>query len=241
MRGCGAGEGIAIQQLDLTSEVGSISLVGAVTPDEADRWSNGVAAAPRDLRAAARLDLQRLAAVAPQLVRLQQGARVDSGRVEVTAVSKEGRVTARLATGALAGVAGGRRVEWREPLDVQVAARQEVPTAGTAGWVLFSVIWSMALTGIVLKLFFTGRYKLFSTLMYVFMGWLIVFFIQPLAAALPPAGLGWLLAGGIAYTLGAVLYSIHRIPYSHACFHVLVVVGSACHFWAIYRYVLPAT
>lgn len=63
----------------------------------------------------------------------------------------------------------------------------------------------MAVTGIALKLFFTGRYKLFSTLMYVFMGWLIVFFIKPLIASFPLAGLGWLLGGGIAYTLGAVL------------------------------------
>jgi translocation and assembly module TamB len=133
-----AGEGIAIQQLDLTSEVGSVALVGSVTPDEADRWANGVAMAPRDLRLASRVDLQRLAAVAPQLVRLQQGARVDSGRVEVTATCKEGLVAARLATGELAGVAGGRRVEWREPLDVQIAARQEVPTAGAAGWALES-------------------------------------------------------------------------------------------------------
>jgi hypothetical protein len=133
-----AGEGIAIQQLDLTSEVGSIALIGAVTPDEADRWANGIAMAPRNLRVASRIDLQRLAAVAPQLVRLQQGARVDTGRVEVTATCKNGNVLARLATGELAGVAGGRRVEWREPLDVQITAQQEVPTAGLAGWALQS-------------------------------------------------------------------------------------------------------
>jgi hemolysin III len=114
-----------------------------------------------------------------------------------------------------------------------------VTLQGTAGWVLFGVIWSMALTGIVLKLFFTGRYKLFSTLMYVFMGWLIVFFIKPLVASFPPEGLAWLLAGGIAYTLGAVLYSIPRVPFHHAVFHVFVVLGSACHFVAVYRYVLP--
>lgn len=131
-----AGQGIAIQQLDLTSEVGNVAVIGAVTPDEADRWSRGVAQAPRDLRVAARVDLDRLAAVAPQLVRLQQDARIDSGRVDVTATSKEGQVDARLSTSALAGVAGGRRVEWREPLDLRIAARQEVPTAGLAGWAL---------------------------------------------------------------------------------------------------------
>jgi hemolysin III len=114
-----------------------------------------------------------------------------------------------------------------------------VALKGPVGWTIFGISWSMAVTGIVLKLFHTGRYPRLSTLMYVFMGWLIMFFIKPLIAALPPAGLAWLLAGGIAYTLGAVLYSLHRIPFGHALFHVLVVAGSACHFYTIYRYVLP--
>jgi hemolysin III len=114
-----------------------------------------------------------------------------------------------------------------------------VTLQGAAGWLLFGVIWGMAATGIVLKLYFTGRYNLFSTLMYVFMGWLIVFFIKPLVASFPTAGLAWLLAGGIAYTLGAVLYSIPRVPLHHAVFHLFVVLGSTCHFIAIYRYVLP--
>ena len=114
-----------------------------------------------------------------------------------------------------------------------------VTLQGTAGWALFGVVWGMAATGIVLKLFFTGRYKLFSTLMYVVMGWLIVFFIKPLMANFPTAGLAWLLAGGIAYTLGAVLYSIPRVPYHHAVFHVFVVLGTTCHFIAVYGYVLP--
>lgn len=116
-----------------------------------------------------------------------------------------------------------------------------VTLQGAAGWVLFGVVWGMASTGVVLKLLFTGRWKLFSTLMYVFMGWLIVFFIKPLVANFPSAGLAWLLAGGIAYTLGAVLYSIPRVPFHHAVFHVFVVLGTACHFVAVYRYVLPAS
>ena len=114
-----------------------------------------------------------------------------------------------------------------------------VTLQGAAGWLLFAVVWGMALTGIVLKLFFTGRYNLISTLMYVFMGWLIVFFIKPLIANFPASGLAWLLAGGIAYTLGAVLYSIPKVPFHHAIFHVSVVLGSGCHFIAVYGYVLP--
>ena len=114
-----------------------------------------------------------------------------------------------------------------------------VALEGALGWAVFGVCWGMAATGIVLKLFYTGRFRLLSTLMYVFMGWLVVFFAKPLTAALPAAGLGWLLAGGVAYTLGAVLYSIHRLPYGHATFHLLVMVGSACHFYTVWRYVLP--
>ena len=116
-----------------------------------------------------------------------------------------------------------------------------VTLQGATGWLLFGVIWGMALTGIVLKLFFTGRFNLTSTLIYVLMGWLIVVFIRPMLVQFPAAGLGWLLAGGISYTLGALLYSIPRVPYHHAVFHLFVVLGSACHFVAVYRYVLPRT
>jgi hemolysin III len=114
-----------------------------------------------------------------------------------------------------------------------------VTLQGSTGWLLFAITWGMAVTGIVLKLFFTGRYNQVSTLMYVFMGWLIMFFIKPLIAQFPSAGLAWLLAGGISYTLGAVLYSIPKVPYHHAIFHLFVVLGSFCHFVAVYAYVLP--
>jgi hemolysin III len=97
----------------------------------------------------------------------------------------------------------------------------------------------MALTGITLKLFFTGRFDLFSTLMYVFMGWIIVFAIKPLINNLSADGLWWLMAGGLAYTVGAILYSIKKIKFNHAIFHMFVLVGSFCHFISVYWYVLP--
>jgi hemolysin III len=109
---------------------------------------------------------------------------------------------------------------------------------GTTGWVIFGVSWMMALTGIILKLFFTGKYRLLSTLMYVFMGWLILFAIGPLVDRLPSAGLNWLVAGGLAYTLGAALYSVKRIRFNHAIFHLFVLLGSSCHFLAVYFYVV---
>ena len=110
---------------------------------------------------------------------------------------------------------------------------------GATGWVLFAVSWSMAISGIVLKLFFTGRFNLVSTLMYVFMGWIIIFAVKPLIANLPTAGLYWLVAGGLSYTLGAIIYSIKKIPLNHAIFHLFVLGGSICHFVAVYFYVLP--
>ncbi len=110
---------------------------------------------------------------------------------------------------------------------------------GQLGWTLFAVTWGMALVGIVLKLFFTGRFTLISTLMYVSMGWLIIFAIKPLAAALPEAGIYWLIAGGISYTVGAILYAIKVIPYNHAIFHIFVLFGSLSHFMAVYGYIIP--
>jgi hemolysin III len=107
------------------------------------------------------------------------------------------------------------------------------------GWIIFGVSWGMAVTGIILKLFFTGRFNLFSTLMYVFMGWVIVFAIKPLMAALSDVAIFWLFAGGIAYTLGAAFYAIKKMPFGHAVFHFFVLAGSACHFIAVYWYILP--
>jgi hemolysin III len=109
---------------------------------------------------------------------------------------------------------------------------------GPVGWTLFSISWGMAITGITLKFYFTGRYRLLSTLMYVFMGWLIVFAIFPLIEKMPVMGMRWLVAAGLAYTLGAILYAIKKIPFNHAIFHVLTMVGSICHFVAVYRYVI---
>ncbi len=108
---------------------------------------------------------------------------------------------------------------------------------GVVGWWVFGISWGLALAGIILKIFFIGKYSLVSTLMYIFMGWIAVFVIKPLMSNLSSDGLLWLAAGGVAYTLGAVLYSIKKIPYNHAIFHVFVLIGSACHFVSVYWYV----
>jgi hemolysin III len=106
------------------------------------------------------------------------------------------------------------------------------------GWWLFGAIWSLAIMGVVFKLFFTGRFKLVSTLIYLAMGWLIVFAAKPMISALSPATIYWLLAGGLAYTLGTIFYMSKRIPYTHAIWHGFVLLGSACHYVAVSLQVL---
>lgn len=107
---------------------------------------------------------------------------------------------------------------------------------GVLGWIIFAVTWIFAFVGIVLKLFFTGRFDKLSTAMYLLMGWQILFVIDALIQNINPKGLYFLLAGGVFYTLGAVFYSIKKINYNHAIFHVFVVLGSFCHFFTVFYY-----
>lgn len=114
-----------------------------------------------------------------------------------------------------------------------------VALKGWVGWTIFGVSWGLAILGVVFKLFFTGRFDKLSTIAYVLMGWLIIFAIKPLVNSLPFEGLMWLLGGGLAYTIGAILYSIKSIRYNHAIFHIFVLLGSFSHFVAVFFYVLP--
>jgi hemolysin III len=102
------------------------------------------------------------------------------------------------------------------------------------GWYLFVFVWIFALIGAILKLFYTGKFRKVSIVMYLLMGWQVVFFIKPLKIVLADFGFNLLILGGVFYTIGAVLYSIKKIPYNHATFHVFVLLGSMCHFFAIY-------
>ncbi|WP_435413923.1 PAQR family membrane homeostasis protein TrhA [Polaribacter aestuariivivens] len=95
-------------------------------------------------------------------------------------------------------------------------------------------VWLFALIGIILKLFFTGKFHILSTIMYLLMGWQVVFFIKPLSESLSSFALNLLIAGGVFYSVGAILYSITKLPYNHAIFHVFVLLGSLSHFFAIY-------
>jgi hemolysin III len=106
------------------------------------------------------------------------------------------------------------------------------------GTFIFFLIWGIAATGTLLKLFFIGRFNLLSTLLYVAMGWLVIFYLKPLIANFPIWGLFWLFAGGFFYTAGAVIYMLEKISYNHAVFHLFVLAGSFSHFIAIYVYML---
>jgi len=108
---------------------------------------------------------------------------------------------------------------------------------GSLGWLIFSCTWVFAFVGIILKFFFTGRYDKLSTAMYILMGWQIILAIKPLMNAFSINGLKFLFAGGVFYTVGALLYSKKKITYNHAIFHVFVLLGSTSHFICIYKYI----
>lgn len=110
---------------------------------------------------------------------------------------------------------------------------------GTTGWTLFGIIWGLAFTGVVLKLLFGNRYKILRVLIYLLMGWLVMFASGELLANINDLGFYLLLAGGITYTLGVVFYLVHLIPMNHAIWHLFVMGGSACHFFAVWYGVLP--
>ena len=103
----------------------------------------------------------------------------------------------------------------------------------TVGWWLFGTIWALAFFGVIFKLFYTGRFQLISTSVYIAMGWLIVVAAKPAMKALDPWTFGWLLGGGVAYTLGTFFYHRPKMPYSHAVWHMFVIAGSVCHYIAV--------
>ena len=114
-----------------------------------------------------------------------------------------------------------------------------VSLRGPVGWVLFGIVWGAALLGIVLNAVSLNRFKIFSMICYIAMGWVIIFAFQPLVAVMRPGGIALLLAGGVAYTIGAVLYGLGRkIKYMHSVFHFFVLAGSILHYFCILFYVI---
>ena len=101
------------------------------------------------------------------------------------------------------------------------------------GWWMFGTIWTLAMLGVIFKLFFTGRFKLVSTLIYVGMGWLVIVAIKPILMHLDNWTLGWLFVGGLFYTGGTWFYMHQRLRYAHAIWHLFVLAGSISHYVAV--------
>ncbi len=116
-----------------------------------------------------------------------------------------------------------------------------VSMRGPWGWTLFCVVWAMALLGIAFKVFFIGRYEVWATAAYVAMGWLVVIAFKQMLITVPPGGVFWLMMGGVTYTAGVLFYAWQKLPYNHAIWHLFVLGGSICHFFAVLFYVLPHT
>lgn len=109
---------------------------------------------------------------------------------------------------------------------------------GWLGWSLFEAIWITAFLGIIFKAIFFDKYEILSTLIYLLMGWLAIVAIKPIYHALTPAGFMWILAGGLFYTIGIIFFLWKRLRFSHGVWHVFVLGGSICHFFAIIYYVI---
>ena len=114
-----------------------------------------------------------------------------------------------------------------------------VTIRGVVGWSMFALVWSLTVIGVLFKIFFVHRFKIISTIAYILMGWLVIFAIKPLFQALPGGGLVLLICGGLAYTLGTIFYAWEKLPFNHAIWHLFVLTGSVCHFFAIIFYVIP--
>ena len=119
-----------------------------------------------------------------------------------------------------------------------------IPLRGPWGWSVFGAVWGIAVIGMGLKIFAMHVPRWISTLIYLAMGWLCMIAIFPLINALPPAGLFWLAGGGFFYSVGAIIYSLKKPdPFPgtfgfHEIWHIFVLLGSACHFWLVFRHLM---
>lgn len=110
---------------------------------------------------------------------------------------------------------------------------------GPWGWSLFGFVWGLGTIGAVMKIFTVHQMRVIGPLLYIALGWSVLVALKPLSAAIAANGLFLLFAGGAAYTVGVLFYMWDRLPYNHAIWHVFVLIGSACHYGAIFYYVTP--
>ena len=103
---------------------------------------------------------------------------------------------------------------------------------GPWGWTLFGMVWGIAVVGIVIKAILLPRYQKLGSALYIAMGWLVCIAFDQIVASVPPIGIMWLVAGGLCYTMGVIFFISSR-PFAHAIWHVFVLAGSTCHFFAV--------
>ncbi len=108
----------------------------------------------------------------------------------------------------------------------------------TLGWIMFGIIWAMAVLGILLNSINLEKFKIFSLICYVVMGWAIIFTIKPIIMSIPPMGVFLLVLGGIVYTVGIIFYLLKKYRYMHSVWHLFVLGGSVCHYLSILLYVV---
>ena len=107
---------------------------------------------------------------------------------------------------------------------------------GPLGWTLLGLVWGLALIGLIKKALFGARFVWLSVTLYLVMGWLVVIAAPQVLQRIPLTGLAWILAGGIAYTAGVGFFAAHRIRYAHFAWHLFVIAGTVCHFFAVLWY-----
>jgi len=113
-----------------------------------------------------------------------------------------------------------------------------VSLRGDWGWTLFGLVWGLALFGLFFKLLFIYRFHVVSMMIYLLMGWAVVIAFKPLIHDLPFDGLMWLMAGGLCYTLGVIFYAWKSMPFTHSLWHLFVLAGTICHFFAVLFFVI---
>ncbi len=115
-----------------------------------------------------------------------------------------------------------------------------VPLRGPWGWALFGIIWGLAVAGVLFKIFFySDKLRVIGTILYIAMGWIILIAIRPLMQNVPVGALYWLLAGAISYSLGVFFYLWRKFRFNHVIWHLFVLGGSVCHFFAIFLHLMP--
>lgn len=111
-----------------------------------------------------------------------------------------------------------------------------VALRGTVGWIMFGLIWTLAIGGIIFKAVAKGRFRIISVFIYLIMGWIVVVAVKPLLSSVPTGMITWLIIGGLCYSLGIIFYALKKMPFHHMVWHIFVLGGSISHFFGMLFY-----